>query len=101
MDRKATLDHQTIVPAHLQKLVCQIAISLRPMTVRNVKYYANTDTSSPVLVFDPVNYRFCLNIKRKHLKNNVYFMYCINTRRLSQKCFKCIGYTSEPMPLAF
>ena len=110
-NERLTLDHYSCcgkstrnsVPAHLQSTVSQISQALKPMInngwIRNVKFYENVSTSASVLIFEPADFKFCLNIKKSHLRNNVFFTYNLKSRLLYQKCFKCIGYTSAPLPL--
>ena len=101
-NERITLDHHS-VPAHLQSTVSRISQALKPMIndgwIRNVKFYENVSTSASVLIFEPADFKFCFNIKKSHLSNNVFFTYNLKSRLMYQKCFKCIGYTSAPLPL--
>ena len=110
-NERTTLDHHSCsgkstrnsVPAHLQNTVSHISQALKPLIndgwIRNVKFYENVSTSASVLIFEPADFKFCRNINKNHLRNNVFFTYNLKSRLLYQKCFKCTGYTSAPLHL--
>ena len=68
--------------------------------VRKVKFFANRNTGKSMFVFDFYNFRYCKNIGRKHSHNNVYFVFCCAKLVLYQKCYKCLGYRSQDIPIA-
>ena len=64
------------------------------LKINKITFYPNENTSKPVLCFF-MNEKFCNNIKMKHSSNNVFYTYNISESLLTQKCFKCSGFSEN------
>ena len=59
------------------------------------------DKENPVMIVAIANNNYCLNIQRRHVKNNILFQISLGDFSYTQKCHDdmCKNYQSDPMPL--
>ena len=67
-----------------------------PGSVCDVKMYNNYGASK-VLVVHVKGFRYCLNVNKEHKKNNIYFVYKVESFDLYQRCYDpmCYGFRSR------
>lgn len=80
--------------SEIDKLILDI---IKPGTIRRVKYFENSNTQKPVLVYDVSGYNYCSKIGRCHKSNNVYFVANIFEQMAYQKCYGCPGFKGFPI----
>ena len=66
--------------------------------IYNILYYDNV---KPILILAVSGNRYCLNVGRRHAKNNIFFEINISEYSYSQKCHdhSCKDYKSTPRGL--
>ena len=69
---------------------------IKPGQIRAVRHFNNFSTRKPIVIYDIVGNRFCRNINRQHLSNNVYYVFDIYNKSFIQRCYDpdCSDYKS-------